>query len=71
MAITIIKNGDSHNHGMNHHEYQITSRSDVASLPTTCAPSSKAYPADRSYCYVLSNEGVLTEVNAVYDWGTI
>lgn len=71
MSIKNVRNGGSYDGGMNFKIFQITSRDDVENLPTTCSPGSLAYPADESYKYKLSNEGVWTEVTIPVDFGEL
>mgnify|MGYP001263638877 CR=1 FL=1 len=71
MAIKIIKVGSNYDAGTLYKEFQVTNRDDVVSLSTSCAPGSKAYPADRSFLFVLSNEATWVESVIYWDWGTV
>ena len=71
MAIRTVKVGGNYNSGTNYKVFQITNRSDVATLPTDCAPGSMAFPVDESFKYKLSNEGVWTEVTIPVDFGEL
>lgn len=71
MAITTIKVGNNFNAGTSFKVFQISSRADVANLPTDCGWGSLALPVDESYKFKLSNESVWTEVTAPVDLGDL
>jgi hypothetical protein len=69
MAISTIKNGRGFD-ASNYHEYLIDSAGDIENLPV-CAPGSRAYTANKSLCYCLSNSGEWEEETFRYDWGSL